>query len=138
MNVEEAIATKLKADAGVSAIVGVRVWQLKWPQTPTLPAVMVQLVDEVGDNHLHGDVGMTQARVQVDAYGKESGVADPYGAVVDLAFAVYTALVGIAPFSVGDRRVLSVKWLMRRTLFEAAEIRAVRVTQDFEVFSEPV
>jgi hypothetical protein len=138
VSVEEAIADKLAANAGVIALVGARVWQLKWPQNPILPAVMVQVVDELGDSHLRGKLKQSRSRVQVDAYGKEAGVADPYGDVIDLASAVNAALVGVAPFTIGDRHVMSVELMTRRVFHETGAIRAVRVIQEFDVFSETV
>ena len=138
MSVEEAIADRLAANAGVAALVGTRVWQLKLPQRPVLPAVKVQLVDEPTENHLRGAEDTTFARVQVDCYGAETGVADPYGAVADVAEAVNAALCGTSPVTIGDRRIQSVTRVLRRAMFEAAELRLVRITQDFEVVSETV
>lgn len=135
MTVEEAIADRIAADAGVSALVGTRVWQLKFPQNPAMPAVLVQQISEPQDTHLRGAMSQTVARVQVDCYGRDTGT-DPYDAVSDVAAAVNVALVGEPPFTVGDRYVQMVRRLSRRALYEGDELRLVRVSQDFEVFSE--
>ena len=47
MTVEGAIVSRLKADSAVSAIVGSRVYRLKLPQQPTLPAIRLQRVSRV-------------------------------------------------------------------------------------------
>jgi hypothetical protein len=99
--------------------------------------VLVQVISEPGENHLRGEVSMTSARVQVDCYGRDS-VPDPYDAVSDVAEAVHDALVGQPPFTVGDRYVQMVRRLTRRALYEGEELRLVRVSQDFVVFSEAV
>lgn len=143
MTVEQAIADRLSSDAGVSALVGTRVWQLKLPQSPTLPAVVVQLISDPSEHHLRGEVGQTRSRVQVDCYGKDSGVADPYEAVTDVAEAVSDALCGVEPFTVAgagspsvDRYVQFVRRLSRMSMHEGDELRVVRVTQDFLVVSQ--
>lgn len=135
MSVEEAIADRIAADAGVSALVGTRVWQLKFPQNPAMPAVLVQQISEPQDTHLRGAMSQTVARVQVDCYGRDTGT-DPYNAVSDVAAAVNAALVGQPPFTVDDRYVQMVRRLSRRAMFEGDELRFVRISQDFEVFSE--
>lgn len=137
MTVEEAITDRLAADAGVSGFVATRVWQLKLPQNPALPAVLVQLISEPQDTHLRGTLAQTVSRVQVDCYGRDTGT-DPYEAVSNVAAAVNAALVGQPPFTVDDRYVQMVRRISRRALYEGDELRLVRVTQDFEVFSETV
>lgn len=112
-------------------------WQLKFPQNPAMPAVLVQQISEPQDTHLRGAMSQTVARVQVDCYGRDTGT-DPYEAVSSVAAAVNAALVGVAPFTVSDRYVQMVKRLSRRAMFEGDELRFVRISQDFEVVSEAV
>lgn len=134
MSVEEVIADRLAANAGVSALVGTRVYQLKLPMVPGLPAVRVQLIDEVTSYHFRGEEGLTRARVQVDSYGKEVGPTDPYATVSAVADAVHTALSG-AVFTLSGRRVVAIFRIDRDVLYEGAELRLLRIRQDFTVIS---
>lgn len=137
MTVEEAVANHLAATSSVEAIVGERVYQLLLPQSPTYPAVRVQLVDEPGTPHLRGQDGLTRARVQVDGFVESSG-ADPYAAATALGDAIDAALTG-AGFSVGGaRQITGAHRMLRQVFYEAAELRLVRVLQDFVVWSRPV
>lgn len=137
MNVEIAIAAKLKATAGVTAIASTRIWQLKLPQNPTLPAVRVQLISEPREYHLRGGESELRARVQTDAYTNEAGGGDPYGSAISLADAIETAITG-APFTQGDVSVLGSFRDNRVVTYEAGELRLVRVMQDFIVWWKPV
>lgn len=81
MTVEEAVIERIKA---LNTSAGTRVWMLKLPQDPELPAVRVQLIDDPEGYHLRGG-GLHRARVQVDAYASEADGTDPYAAARDLA-----------------------------------------------------
>lgn len=65
---------------------GDRVYMLKLPQKPTLPAVRVQRIGSVLDQHLRGPGGQQVSRVQVDSF--VSDVGDAYAAVTSLADAI--------------------------------------------------
>lgn len=139
MSPEVAVARYLATVDGVTDLVGTRIWQLKLPQTPRLPALRVQLIDEPIDYHLRGPSGAERARVQVDAYGSESG-SDPYGSVVAVADAVDAALSGQV-FTLGspeEIRVTGVMRVSRQVLYESEELRVLRVMQDYIVWSEQV
>lgn len=139
MTVEEAVASRLAADADVAAVVSTRVYQLLLPQSPTYPAVRVLLVDEPGTPHLRGQDELTRARVQVDVFVAATGT-DPYADAADLADAINDALTG-PPFMAGSpvaRQVTGVHRQNRLVLYEAEELRLVRVSQDFIVWSRPL
>lgn len=139
MTCEVAILDRLKGRAAVAALVGTRVYQLKLPQKPTLPAIRVQLISEPATLHMRGPDGMVRSLIQVDAFANEIDAAnpDPYGTVTRLADAVDDALHGAAfpstdsPPSV---QVLMVKRENRMPLYEAAELRIVRISQDYYVW----
>jgi hypothetical protein len=141
VSVEVAIVQHLSDDAGVTALIAGRVYQLKLPQGATLPAVRVQLIDEPSEYHLRGERSLTRARVQTDAYaGGEDFSGDPYAQAVAVADAVHAAMSGDI-FSVGspiDVEVTGVFRAMRRVLYEAEELRQVRVMQDYIVWSRHV
>jgi hypothetical protein len=137
VTVETAVWTKLSATAGVSSIASTRVYQLVLPQKPTLPAVRVQLVDEPKTYHMRGGVLLTRALVQTDCFGAESG---GYAPIETLAAAVEAALTG-EPFFVGTPSAIEITGafrVSRRPMFESGELRQVRISQDFVVWSRAV
>lgn len=133
MTISEAVCGRLKADAAVIALVGPRVYQLKLPQQPTLPAVRVQLVAEPSDPHLRGERRWWQADVQVDAYANEFDPAhpDPYATVSLVADAVDLALTKGPSYWVGALRMQKAKRITRAPLYDANEIRLARIMQEF-------
>lgn len=138
MTVETALVTKLKATAGVTALVSSRVWLLRLPQTPTLPAIRVQLITEQNPKHLRGPIGTKPSRVQVDCYAEETSGADPYASVGTIADAVEAA-IGLAPFTVGGAlRVQTAERVDRRAMYESEELRMVRMLLDLRIWSQRV
>jgi hypothetical protein len=140
VNVEHAVRELLATDAALGALVGGRVYQLKLPQNVTLPAVRVQLISEPRENHLRGPMALTVARVQADAYAAESSGGDPYASASDVADAIDAALAGIkrtVSSTSGARHLLCASRITRRPLYEADELREVRISQDFYIFSVP-
>ena len=139
MRVEEVVRAKLLASAGVTALVGTRVYQLLLQQGPTYPAIRVQLISEPRPNHLRGADGSIRSRVQVDAYAQVGNGTDPYDGAADVADAVRDALAGTAPFDDGgsppETVVTGVFVDNRRVLYEPEELRVVRVSQDVIVWS---
>lgn len=136
MTVEHAVRSKLVATASVSDLVSTRVFQLRLPQKPTLPAIRLQLIDEPKDYHLRGESGATRARLQVDVYGSESVASvgnDPYESVTTIADAVDAVLSGQVFESEGLRITGSMRQ-SRRVGYEAEELRVLRCTQDYTVW----
>lgn len=135
MSVESAVIARLKATSAVTALVSTRIYLLKLPQRPTLPAIRVQLISDPQNKHLRGPDRATRARIQVDAYQAETAV-DPYGSVEDISEAVNDALV-FAGFTVAGVQVQSAERVDRRAMREADELNLVRMLQDFQVWSKP-
>lgn len=139
MSVEQAIVAHLKADTAVTAIVSTRVYLLKLPQDPKLPAVRVQLISEPGSLHLRGVDSLYRSRVQVDALATEYDTTnpDPYGTVTELADAIDAALAGQA-FDSSDSpmscRVRQIRRDDRIPFYDAEERRQVRIVQDYFVW----
>lgn len=137
MTVEEAVIDQLLATSGVTDLVSQRVWPLKLPQHPVLPAIRVQLIDEPEDAHLRGYDALKRARVQIDIYDDVAGVGNPYTTVRDIATAVEDALRP-QPFSVGSPAivVMHARRLLRREMYEGDEFEYVRLMMDFELWSQ--
>ena len=66
---EEALIAKLLADAGVSALVGARVYPGMRPQAGLLPAVVFNMISKNPSYSDDGEDGITEARVQLDCWG---------------------------------------------------------------------
>lgn len=132
MTISDALCQRLRGDAGVSGFVGTRVYQLKLPQQPTLPALRVQLVSEPTTYHLRGPVNAWQALVQVDAYASEFDPAfpDPYDQVERLATAVEQALSGVLA-TVDTIVIIGCFRVSRAPLYDPGALRLARILQEY-------
>lgn len=138
MSIEAALASKLIGEAPVVAIAGTRVWVLRLPQNPVMPAVRVQLISEPREYHLRGDTDARRARVQIDDFVKEASGINAYDVAETLADAIEAAIVTGAPYTHGDIAVLSCFRDNRVPFYESAELRLVRIMQDFLIWWKPV
>lgn len=139
MTVETGIRERIVALATAAAG---RVYLMKLPESATFPAVRVQLISDRGIPHLRGGgSGLRIARVQVDAYSREASGADPYAIASELADEItgddagsglsgWAGTVGGSP----ALTVASVLFVDRQPLYEADELRLVRIRQDFFVW----
>lgn len=82
------VRARLLALSGVTSLVGTRVWALKLPQSPILPAMVVTNVSDLQDLQLRGTDGLRVTRVQVDAVAT---TLDGARAVALAAFGTFTA-----------------------------------------------
>ena len=71
-DVELAIITALKANAGVAAVVSTRVYRKKLPANPTFPAITVQKVDDIADTDTNTG-GWAHTRIQCTAWSSSPG-----------------------------------------------------------------
>jgi hypothetical protein len=85
---EQAIFSLLTNDAGVSAIVGTRVFPRGLPQNHTLPALVYQLISAPRELTHSGPETLVEARVQITAH------ATTYAAAKTLQNAVQVASDG--------------------------------------------
>jgi hypothetical protein len=136
---EEAVCERLLSTAGVTALVGTRVYQLKLPQRPTLPAIRVQLINSTEPYHLRGGSAWHQVLIQTDAVAEESA-GDPYATAVAIADAIHLSLSG-QRFDLGSPVTLEITGMFRQSrvpMYESAELRQVRIMQDYLVWSHQV
>lgn len=134
MTITNAVCRRLRDDAGVSAFVASRVYQLKLPQQPTLPAIRVQLVSEPAVYHLRGVTNAYQAVVQVDAFANEYDVLrpDPYDTVQQLSDAIESCLSG-ARWHEAPLTVVGAFRLSRQPLYDPDELRLARLMQEYRM-----
>lgn len=137
MTVEEAIRDHLLTVDAVTDIASTRVYQLVVRQNSVMPAARVQVINEPIDYHLRGENGLKSTLVQLDAYATE---AQGYAVASSLAEAMHEAISGQI-FSVGSPaqvQILGAFRQSRRVLYESGEMRLVRVSQDFVIWSDSV
>lgn len=99
MTVVEALRARAVSLSPVTTLVSTRVYALKLPQSPTLPAVKMQQIGNVEFMHLRGSSRVCRARVQVDAYVSETQ-SNPYATAHAVMDAVhgdgqYTSATGL-------------------------------------------
>ena len=75
-NILPAVVSILKSDAGVTALVGSKVYGDFMPEDVQKPALLAYITSEVAENCFDGFVGFENARVRVEAYGLTSESAD--------------------------------------------------------------
>lgn len=127
------VRDRLLAVSGVTDLVSTRIYAGFLPQSPTLPAVLVQRVGEVQTAHLRGGEQMRVTRVQVTsiATSRASAVA------VDAAVEGDGAGSGLSHWSgsVGSPAV-TVRWTEPagvREDYDPDELRQYRITRDYRV-----
>lgn len=89
MNAEKAIYARLAAVAGVTSLVGTRIYPMKAPQNPTFPMIVFQRISAERIGNLGADTDMVEARIQVSCH--DSG-SDAYDGIKSLANQVRLAL----------------------------------------------
>lgn len=127
--VEAAVIARCLSQAAVTTI-SPRVWQMKLPPKPVLPAGRVQLIGEAEFYTHDGTSNIFRARLQVDAVAEEISGQDPYAKAVQLARAYNGALSGFR----GDVNGFAITGIMRadrRAGYDADELKQVVVSQDY-------
>ncbi len=130
----EAVITRLRDQAPLTAIVSTRIVNQHYPQTPTLPAVLAFEVDAFNGQHLRGPDGFARARVQVECRANSKPVADAVAAAVH-GDGLDSGLFGFAG-SVGGSPafdIVNVEDGGRRSGYDADERRQYWVQRDYMV-----
>lgn len=125
MTFEEAIASILKSDSGVSAIT-TRCYPLTIPQDPTYPLIVYYLIGGKPDNTLTDASGLTHSRVQIDA------LAPTYASAKTLAEAITDAL-NAKTYTVSNVKIGSIVKQSERDAYED-EVVAYRIILDFTMW----
>lgn len=94
-----ALRARLIADAGVSALIGTRVYWMIPPQGSALPAIRLQAPSNLSERHLKGDAGVRSVRLQIDSF------ALSFGASLQLAEVARSAL--LLPATVGGMAMVT-------------------------------
>jgi hypothetical protein len=121
----------------VTSLVSGRIWTFRFPQSPTLPAVLVQQISDVQDPHLRGTTGMKWARIQIDVIAATVAVAREVDqAVMGRYDGDTTGLRGTQAVVAGSpgveiRQVLTDTY---REMYDADELKQARVSRDYRVW----
>ena len=83
--VEEALHSRMKGFAGLTALVGTRIYPLKLPQDPTYPAVTFAKVSGPRERAMGADPGVVRSRHQVDSWSEDYDEAKSVSEQVRLA-----------------------------------------------------
>lgn len=83
---EESLKARLGAVSGVTDLVSTRVYPVKLPQGPTLPAVTYQRISTIKESAMGNDAGISRTRFQVTCW------AETYSALKGVSEAVRAAL----------------------------------------------
>lgn len=94
MSLRDGLVAHLRANAGVAALVGTRIYHEAMPQQVTLPAVAYAKTSVDRFRTLSGLSSLVQARVAVDVWGSTSAEVLAVAAAVKLALDGVTGLLG--------------------------------------------
>ena len=96
--IEDAIYNILATDSGVSGVVGTRIYRVRMPDNPELPAITYQTSYGTQIESFTGYSGLKNPIISIDCWTKSAGAGQ------DLAEKVRTALHGYSG-TYGDRTI---------------------------------
>lgn len=135
MTVEQAVGERLGTTLGITDLVGARVYQLKLPQSPGLPAIRLLFVSVVDFFHLRGGSLVEKSRIQIDAVATEASGTDPYATAAAVADAVHASLNGQQFTADATLEITGAFRDGRMAMYDPEELRQVVVSQDYIVWS---
>jgi hypothetical protein len=95
--VDAKLYTVLSTTAGVTALVGNRIYPDKLPQTPVYPAVVYQGIAGARENHLRGYASLENPLMQIDAWATTKAGAATLTAAIITAVCAATTFAAIVP-----------------------------------------
>lgn len=120
MSVQNDLYTALSGDAGLSALVGTRIYPVRVPQSPAYPLVSYMRVSNSHVNSLSGSSGLDNSRYQFDVY------SDTYASANSVADAIIAAMATATTY----KSIL----LSRIDLDHDLDVDKYRITIDFSVW----
>ncbi len=123
----------------VTALVNQRIFMVKFPQSPTLPAVLFQQTGDIQFGHLRGTVRRKWSRVQCDciATTMKSARAIDQTIMGGYANGTTTGLLGsyaIVGGSPSIEMIVDPECLLYREDFSAEELNQYRTIRDYKVW----
>lgn len=117
---QEDLIDLILANAGVSALIGARVWWVRRPQGEAVPLAILSMVSSIPAVALAGQTNWTESRVQVDCYAKTYSVARAVARAMSAVLDGYSGTVGGTEVQ-GSFRI------SERDLFEGGDTEADRL-----------
>lgn len=124
--IEKALYTRLSGYAGLSALVSTRIYPFIAQQKSARPYLTYQRVSTVRPSAMAVDIGIAQARFQIDAWG------DTYDSVKSVSEQVRAALQRFSG-TVSAVDILDIYIDNEQDLFED-DAKIYRVSQDYTIF----
>ncbi len=132
MNAETAVRAALLADPAVAALVGSRIYPMRLPQNPALPAVVFQRISAPPDGlTIDGRAGRVPIRLQLSLWAQTYDGARALMAAVDARLDGYSG-------SNGDGTALRLVALKNMSDDYEPETGLYRVIADYRVIAEGV
>lgn len=119
MTIGEDVYSELSGDAGLTALVGTRIYPQWLPQDTTLPAVTFAQVSENPQNTIGGELALKNHQYQFDVF------ASSYSSAQAVAAALNTAVAGASAFEAYR--------LTQQDLYEP-QTEVHRVSVDFSIW----
>lgn len=94
MTINEALYSYLSTHAGLSALVGLRIYPLFLPQNVTYPAVVITEIDLTPKHAMGADVSLYEVRFQFSCWGDTKSSVDSVKAQVISALRDYSGTMG--------------------------------------------
>lgn len=83
--IEDFIHHRLSTDADIAAVVGSRVYRVKMPDNPTLPALTFQTLTGTADETTDGPSGLLMPVIGIDCWATTAGAAQALAVLVKAA-----------------------------------------------------
>lgn len=123
---EKSVRTRLVGHAGLSALVGDRVYMGTLPDDPRFPVVLVQEISGIPEPVMGNDTGIVRGRAQVDAWGWTRQEAKDAGEQIRDALQRHNGTYEGSEITVTEMNSGGVRW--------ESDGRVWRHRQDFELY----
>lgn len=97
MNVQEALLTRLKADAPITAALGGRIYPVQIPQHPTYPAMSYTVASVARDYSHDGDTGLVETKIEFMILGKQYSQVRAAGDAIISSLSGFKGTMGTGP-----------------------------------------
>jgi len=139
MNIDEALFTHLSTTAGITALVGTRIYPIVMPPGVALPAISLQKISMERTHAFRQDAAITRASFQISSWAKTDAVKKGYAHAQACAAAVRAALQNYSGTMGGIGGIVVDAVLIENEMddYDSASETYV-VHQDFEIWFQEV
>jgi hypothetical protein len=134
LTIEEGLIYKLLNTAGVSNLVGTRVYGLRIPQGATMPCVVITRVStpRLITHDTSGSTGTAHPRIQIDAWGSLQATVKPITDAIRAALNGYSGTITSGANSV----IVQAAYVDGETIEYDAEIELYRSRSEYIVWHQ--